>query len=170
MPPTTLESLPAEILLQICECLDRDYMTSVAAFARTSKYCYFAVTPLLFRTIKFFVDIREKHFREVQECHDMLQRTGSFRHVRRLVVDGTAPCHDEDLDPDYHWDRPTMSAKERGYSDEIFHWRVLTDAFPDRTGAEFVHEINDNWRQLADLVNQLPALVDLIFACSKATN
>ncbi|OBT41347.1 hypothetical protein VE00_08507 [Pseudogymnoascus sp. WSF 3629] len=168
MPPTTLESLPAEILLQICEYLDRDYMASVVALARTSKYNYFAVTALLFRTIKFFVDTREKYFREVQECHDMLQRTGSFRHVHRLVVDGTAPFHDEDLDSDYHWDRPTISAKERGYSDQIFHWRALTDPdpFPDRTDAEFFHENNDNWRQLADLVNQLPALVDLIFACS----
>lgn len=72
MAVTTLEGLPAEILLHICECLECNYMASVAAFARACKYCYFAATALLFRTVKFEVSSRLQHFRDVQKCRAML--------------------------------------------------------------------------------------------------
>lgn len=166
MPPTTLESLPEEILLEICEYLGRDYMASVAAIACASNYCYFAVTALLVRTIKFDVSTRPKLLRDVQEYYDMLQRTRSFRHVRRLVVDGYWPSHGDDLKPNYQWHRPAISAKERGYGDEILDWRVLGDAYATPATIESVYETNDDWRQLADLVKQLPSLLDLIFACN----
>jgi hypothetical protein len=161
-----MESLPAEILLRICECLDREQMPSVLAFACASKYCYFATTTLLFRTIKFSVLSRPQLVRDVQECYDMLQRAESFSHVRRLVVDGSAPKEDDrELDPHYQWHRPKISAEERGYDDENFDQPQEHVFVADKTPAQAVYETNDAWRPLANLVKQLPSLTDLSYGC-----
>lgn len=158
MATATLESLPAEVLLHICEYLERNYMASVAAFARASKYCYFAVTALLFRTVKFDVSSSLQHSRDVHECYNMLQRAASFGHVRRLVVDSQPRKADDEPDPHNQWHRPTISAEERGYSDEIFYG--LHGNRPT------FYETIDDWEPLAKLVQQLPSLVDLIFGCT----
>ncbi|RFU32800.1 hypothetical protein B7463_g3562, partial [Scytalidium lignicola] len=41
------------------------------------------------RTIKFSVSNNIEHAKDVKECYNMLQRSGSFKYVRRLVIDGT---------------------------------------------------------------------------------
>ncbi|KFY06667.1 hypothetical protein V492_07853 [Pseudogymnoascus sp. VKM F-4246] len=160
----TLESLPAEIVLQICQCLDRDYMASVVAFACASKYCYSIAASLLFRTIKFYTSTRLEYFRDIQECHDMLQRTASFRHVRRMVVDGSRLTNGRELEPSYQWHRPWMSAKERGYGNEVFEWGITTAYASRAPPSRLFYESNDDWKPLASLVKQLPSLMDFIFA------
>ncbi|KFY95394.1 hypothetical protein V500_02786 [Pseudogymnoascus sp. VKM F-4518 (FW-2643)] len=155
MAAATLESLPAEILLHICEYLERDYMSSVSAFARASKYCYFALTALLFRTIKFDVSTRLQLSTDVQECSNMLQRAASFGHVRRLVLDSQPPKADDVLDRHNQWHRPAITAEERGYSDEIFYKL-------NGSRLSFYETVGD-WEPLANLVEQLPSLADLIF-------
>jgi hypothetical protein len=45
----------------------------------------------------------------------MLERAASFRHVRRLVIDGHMRNDDDhEHDPGYQWQRPKMSDTERG--------------------------------------------------------
>jgi hypothetical protein len=166
MPTVTLESLPAELLAPICECLDREHTPSLLAFASASKYCYAATTALLFRTIKFSVVSRPQLAKDVKECYDMLQRAASFSHVRRLVVDGQPPRNDDhERYPQYQWHRPKMSAEERGYDHGIFARFHDHDFIPDNTPAEAVYETNDGWRPLADLIMQLPSLSDFIYGC-----
>ncbi|KFY29855.1 hypothetical protein V494_08427 [Pseudogymnoascus sp. VKM F-4513 (FW-928)] len=117
MAAATLESLPAEILLQICEYLDRNHIGSVAAFARASKYCYFAVTALLFRTIRLAVSSDILLSKDVQEFYNMLQRSGSFGHVRRLLVEAVPPSADDELDHHNQRHKHQIIPEERGYSD-----------------------------------------------------
>lgn len=145
----------------------------MASLVCANKYCYFSVAALLFRTIKFDVSTRLKLHQDVQECCNMLQRTGSFGHVRRLVLygpyrrshDSLSSC-DNKLEPSYQWRRPAISVKERGYGVDTFDWDDgINDANAGWAPFEFVYETNDDWRRLADMIRQLPSLVDLIFSC-----
>lgn len=49
----SLDSLPFIVLLRIREYLDRDYTSTLVAFAHASQSCDPAATSLLFRSIKF---------------------------------------------------------------------------------------------------------------------
>jgi hypothetical protein len=100
----------------------------------------------------------------------MLERAASFRHVRRLVIDGHMRNDDDhELDPGYQWQRPKMSDTERGVDDGAidtpwdgpFHWHLRPDNLP----AEAAYETNDAWRPLARLVGKLPVLADLLYRC-----
>ncbi|KFY16324.1 hypothetical protein V492_01420 [Pseudogymnoascus sp. VKM F-4246] len=158
MAAATLESLPAEILLQICEYLDRNHIGSVAAFARASKYCYFAVTALLFRTIRLDVSSDILLSKDVQEFHNMLQRSGSFGHVRRLLVDTVPLSADDELDHHNQRHKRQIIPEERGCSDAVLCWASGTEP-------TFYETVSD-WEPLANLVEQLPSLQDLIYGCT----
>ena len=113
-PP--LDNLPSTVLIRVCDYLDRDHTSSLAAFARTSKSSHAAATVFLFRTIKFGVSSLNHIAGDVQRSHEMLQRTRSFGRVHCLIIDCAWP--QDDSDGSHPRDqRPyiNITAEERGY-------------------------------------------------------
>ena len=163
----SLDNLPSTVLLRVCDYLDRDYTSSLLAFARVSKSCYSVATFLLFRTIRF--STRNNLAEDVQQCHDMLQRAAGFRCVRRLIVDGPwPPERSNELDPREQRRCLRISAEDRGYGNRIVdqvQWSTVHAFKADNTPATAVYETNEAWKPLASLIKQLHSLADLIYGC-----
>lgn len=158
--PTVLDGLPPEILHNIAQHIDEAYPPSVQAFSCVNTALYYASTPLLFRTIQITISCRDDCpqdvLKGVQKYARQLQHAAAFRQVRRLVIDG-----------DYT--RYSISAIERGrdgpfdgYLDQFGCSELMADKLPP----ESVHETNEAWKPLADLIKRLPSLTDLLYNCA----
>ncbi|PLN78460.1 hypothetical protein BDW42DRAFT_202159 [Aspergillus taichungensis] len=163
----SLESLPLETLLQILELLNYEHPPSLLAVACTNKYCYRLTTPLLFRTIKIIYGGPRKLGIDVEGYTEMLSRSASFRHVRRLLICNVDHDRNCGLELDHKWQWPKTSRVERGQSeDSIFE---LHNRTPLVGGiAQPIKDINKMdkcWNPLANLLKRLPGLTDLVFTC-----
>ncbi|PLB38052.1 uncharacterized protein BDW47DRAFT_105743 [Aspergillus candidus] len=174
MPRGSLESLPREISLQILEVLNYEHPPSLLAVACTNKHCYSLATPLLFRTLKIIYGGPRKLSIDVQRYTEMLSRSASFRHVRRLLISSDHYDHDHDQDyddeweRDYQWKRSKTSRVERGESEEsIFepHDRRVRWHRDDVQPIRDVHKMDDKWNPLEIFLKTLPGLTDLVFEC-----
>ncbi|KAI1382318.1 hypothetical protein F4677DRAFT_401626 [Hypoxylon crocopeplum] len=164
----TWQGLPSELVSHICEFLYHSHPSSLVSLAMSNKACYAAATTFLFRTIKFFVSTRGQLASRVKGRLRRLSRDGAFGRVHRLIVFGPGPDTSEDSQVYrrkiglYH-----TSASEHATGLETRFDEINCDAFQtDGSPVERVYQINEYWRPLAELIQQLPALQDLVYECS----
>ena len=163
----SLERLPPETLLQIFELLNYEHPPSLLAVACTNRYCYRLTTPLLFRTIKFIYEGPRILGIDVEGYAEMLSRSASFRHVRRLLICNVGHDRNRQSERDHKWQRPKISHVERGGSEEsIFELHSRTNwvggvAQPIKD----ISKMNECWNPLANFIKMLPGLTDLILTC-----
>jgi hypothetical protein len=160
----SLDNLPSTVLIRVCEFLDRDHTSSLAALSLTSKSCHVAATVSLFRTIKFEVSSLNNITGYVQHCHEMLQRVHGFGRVHRLIIDGAWPDEDSDVpNPRDKSPRTKIIAEERGYHTRLFVGSKLNAFRADIATTAATYMTNASWKPLATLLAQLPALMDLVY-------
>lgn len=167
MLSSKLEGLPTEIILRICEYIVSTHKSSLLTFALVSKQCHCAATALLFRTIKISLRGSKQLAYDVQQCINRLQRAFSVKHVRRLVVEGLMRSQQDDTGEIEPQDRMHRPGSFRDHDDdELSDRRLAGVPVADRKPPNVVYEEDEAWTPLANLVRQLPALSDLIYACS----
>ncbi len=166
MSSPKLEGLPAEILLRICEYIEGTHKSSLLTFALVSKQCHYAATALLVRTIKLSVRGRKQLAYDVQQCINRLECTFSVKHVRRLVVEGLMRSQQDDTGEIEPQDRRHRAGSSPYRDDDALSDRRFADIpVADQKPPNIVYEEDEAWKPLANLVRQLPALSDLIYAC-----
>ncbi|KAF9878817.1 hypothetical protein CkaCkLH20_03717 [Colletotrichum karsti] len=172
----SLDSMPPEILVNICNCLyDDDCAGSLAAFALASKRNHSMAKYPLARTIKF--KLRPETTKgnnplpKLVERHiDKLRRNGTFASVRRLVIDRIPP-RKKLFRPKQESEREQslLSSLEMLGEDDskpesyiTYHYDHLYD---DERLKRHEHNRDQHyWASLAHLITQLPGLTDLLFA------
>ncbi|EED17066.1 conserved hypothetical protein [Talaromyces stipitatus ATCC 10500] len=169
-----LEQLPQEVLILICEYLERENATSILDLACVSKHLYSYLVPRLLRTLKFSINEFSKLAEDVQQYCRILQRVDGYKHVHRLIIknDIKMPTiNDRALVPEQSqkrrpWHRPRMSAVEfSGHFDDILEncmrdlYHLETDALP----LEAVYDMNNSWKPLAELIKQISSLECLFY-------
>ncbi|WYZ45300.1 hypothetical protein EsH8_VIII_000616 [Colletotrichum jinshuiense] len=82
----SLDQLPAEILISIAAHLNRIHRSDLSSLALTSRACHAAATFYLFLDIRVRIKHPQKLRRDVDRWLEVLGRTNSARHVRRLEM------------------------------------------------------------------------------------
>ncbi|KAI0889837.1 uncharacterized protein GGS22DRAFT_183182 [Annulohypoxylon maeteangense] len=160
MDPSTLFALPTELISQICDILYHTHPSSLLNFARSNKACYTIASAFFSRTIWIFAAEPEDLITVVQEHLERLHRLGALGCVRRLVIYGPGvDCPNRDTPPDSS--APMAVADLEGRFDNPRLSFYLFDESP----VEKVHEFDNRWLPLVDLIRQLPSLADLIYQC-----
>jgi hypothetical protein len=168
----SFEGLPLEIVLSICNYVGDTHRASLPAMALTSKQCHAAAVVILFQTIRLKVRNREKLRNDTQECTDILERTQSFGNVHRLMVEGSMLDQQYDVRNVESSRIETKRRRRRAESaidldDGKSADELNNDGFrADRRLANVVYDGDDTWNPLASMIEQLPALSDLIYLCS----
>ncbi|KAK3393942.1 hypothetical protein B0H63DRAFT_459553 [Podospora didyma] len=183
-----LLNLPTEILSDIVKILDRTHGPSVWKFAQASRRCYSVAgggDALKFRTISFHVISLSWLKQDIQTCTELLRETNAFSHVRRFVVFGKVQgplgsgyfkrAAKVPYRPSPGW-QPGLSARTwhtkrmmlHGTTDLPVPQLEEQDEFPQRAFMESTShdKLDQDWRPLAELIESLPALADLIYQCS----
>jgi hypothetical protein len=165
-----LLALPREICQVVLDHLS-EHEPSLRAFACVSQFCHVLSLPHLYHTLEITVN-RTQHLRPlVQQTVQKLQRHASFRHVRCLVVNGELTEDDRtQLDIRHH--DPPISLPNRYPADNLQGYLSPYDKPYYECGSasespQVAYETNDAWRPLADLVQQLSSLSDLVFVCPR---
>lgn len=164
---SSFEGLPHEIVLSICRYVGDTHKASLSALALTSKRCHAAAVVYLFRTVRLNARHLERFRNDAQKCTDVLERTQSFGTVHRLVVE------DSMLELDQQAGAATfvignMGQQRRrvetvmGLDDDISADQLEKTAWRK----EFRTDRRHAWNTLASMIEQLPALSDLIYECS----
>lgn len=163
MESLTVQSLPPELLHRVCEALDNTHRPSVKSLALVSHRFHTAATTVLFRQIHLDVSGRIRLQADTKKWLDTLQRTFSHKHVRQLRISGYMPCEQDDKGG---LERPEWQLTDENYygHDEIFGEQE-DEVFCSDQSAQLVHEQDGAWKPLAALIQQLPALADLIWEC-----
>lgn len=157
-----IKLLPAEISRRVCEYLAAN-PPSLHAFALASRQCYAAATALIFRRIHITVKCRDQLVADVQRWRQVLERSSSLRHVRRLVIDGHMRKHpgaqgdDEEEDPFC-----TSDATD----DDPFDPRWADVHIPYEEPLSIINAMTPAWSPLADFIRQLPALAEFDYGCA----
>ncbi|KAK4203621.1 hypothetical protein QBC40DRAFT_274637 [Triangularia verruculosa] len=180
-----LIKFPLEILLHICELLNHIHEPSLRSFALSNKYCYSVACGLLFRSLTFNITTPSRLRTHVRKCSRLLQRDDAFHHVRRVVLVGdnhfrmASQDNDEHSDDVENADLPDCYRWQLGPAPsidwDINHQRLLglpdhsdynwNAWFSGRIRLDAAYDEDATWSPLADLLGQLPALVDLIYEC-----
>lgn len=172
--PSALERLPLDILDYICQYLGP---RSLASLALVSRPCCLATTPHRFPRVKFSLFSRAKFQHDLQECIDMLDRGNRFRHVRRVIIEGSVPDVDEpepeprSLDPpDRWWNELRDWDREIDKADDDHDRDFRTGRFnvprepvltPEQKQAQ-----HDAWLPFAQFLVRLPGLTDFFYGCT----
>ncbi|KAJ5091598.1 hypothetical protein NUU61_006468 [Penicillium alfredii] len=168
---TPLIGLPPELLRLIAGNLSEDHPPSLSSFARANRRCYSAAAPFLFHTGHITTHRSQDLHQSVEKYSQKLQRNASTDYVRCLVIDGElTDCDPKDVDPVSlpHIARPQGL---RATLDSPISLHGSLDEYDDAAGVavsqtpEQIAKTNPAWQPVADLIQQLPLLSDLIFAC-----
>lgn len=157
------ETLPTEILQDVCAILDTDHPTSLLAFALANKHCYSVASTVLFRTVKLAIpDSEGGHapFQFVEGLQTRLLRDDAFKHVRRLIL-----CPAEHSSTQGDWPYTTLEPCERAFKNDTglnSCWDVFTSQWRDRNRATIAER---DWEPVLRLVERLSGLADLYWIC-----
>lgn len=176
MTSTDLEALPLSILESICEYLAHcdSRRRSLFAFSLASRSCYFAATSQIFERIIIKIQGAEKLYQDLEQWNGMLQINNHARHVRRVkivgdmqtAVPGTAKEENDEPYTDEDWIVDNGSYED-GFYDP--HPPNEIDEF-DGSGPLPVSEErkrhNEAWLPLAQFVDKLSGLKELVYACN----
>ncbi|KAJ5648971.1 uncharacterized protein N7484_002694 [Penicillium longicatenatum] len=162
----TLVSLPRETLEQICGFVASDDFPSLLDLALTCKSCSVATNKYRFRCIDLTIVGRKKLRRDIQQWHEILERTDSFTSVRILIVRGKLPLVEEDddsrkPDPEYnynHW-------SQRDCNDELKNLEYNYGFSSMELCRPPSISRRDDWGSLPTLVARFHGLRDLIWGC-----
>lgn len=169
MSPVTFESMAAEVLQQICRYLDSK---SLSDFALISKLCNSAANIYLFQKIRISVLSRKKLQFDVDRWSRTLKHASSFNFVRRVELDGYMPPENEDTGKlkEIIPEHLKYAEKDSDEDDDLSIWAVERDPwyprFQDKTPPEQSLREDCAWKPLANFIRQLPALADLVYACT----
>ncbi|KAK0620646.1 hypothetical protein B0T14DRAFT_604200 [Immersiella caudata] len=160
-PIPTLETLPLLVLDRICECLHHDWQDpnrgSLHAFALASKTCYEAAARQLFSQIHLHTPNKDALQASLERWAAILGPAGFHRHVRRLKVTCTPLNNDPDEWVDLQnrvFDMDDFFQPHGGHPNS-----VMTKFTPIASG-------NAIWVQLAEFIDTLSGLKDLVWAYS----
>ncbi|KAK4446882.1 hypothetical protein QBC34DRAFT_143859 [Podospora aff. communis PSN243] len=160
-PRCELEKLPLLVLERICDYLDNNSedanRAALWAFSLTSRSCFAAAAPHLFRQIQLHAPDKDALHRSLEQWTTTLGQSGFYRYVRRLKI--------------------TDQAKKKKMSDEWVELkdRILDDDHfyqpfggrPNRLKvSQPIHEDDSLWVQLTDFIDKLSGLRDLAWAYS----
>ncbi|KAK5127397.1 hypothetical protein LTR85_006736 [Meristemomyces frigidus] len=147
-----LETIPAELLLRICEYLDTPDHRHVQAFALASRTCHGVASSCILRTMHIKVGEFEQIQSDLDRCLDVLGRSSSLKHVRRLIITAYDPPEsaqyelyarrDELVSPDDDFAEPPMRA---------LSWMPM-------------HHPDNVWMAVAAFLCKLPALTDILYS------
>ncbi|KAJ5381853.1 uncharacterized protein N7496_004281 [Penicillium cataractarum] len=165
----SLQALPPETFELITEYLayeDPPSLLSLACVNKSSyKWCRSAINLVFFHDIKISIDSEKDISQVVGTLRKKLEEADSFRQVRRLIIatkqDGVISSDD--------WEPPKFSELR---SDESAH--TYTTQYSDMLDRRLygihissVDTVSDQgWNPVADLIQDLPALSDLIYRLS----
>jgi hypothetical protein len=183
-----LETLPLLVLESICEYLAHgdSKRRSLFVFSLTSKYCCFAASSQRFERICFKLRGRKKLRPDLDRWDKILGINGRARYVRRVKVVGFMPWlqvnetgeerevakafqlqtdRDEDEDEDENEEEMKSDGDNFcGPSKGII--RNFNGGNPPLVTQKERQDQNEAWLPLAHFFAQLPALKDLIYACT----
>ncbi|KAJ5818797.1 hypothetical protein N7474_004388 [Penicillium riverlandense] len=163
--PLGLQDLPPEIHRIILRALSKQHEPSVRAFAGVSRTCHALARPHLYHTLKITAQDSEGLGDLVENIAQALQRNASFSYVNRLVVDGELISRES----------TKFDSREQGtkcievFADDLHGSLDHYEKLPLLIGMDHSHDEAfppyNAWQPLADLVQRLPLLFDLIFLC-----
>ncbi|KAG4439215.1 hypothetical protein IFR05_005306 [Cadophora sp. M221] len=152
-------STPPEILRSICEYLDPSALRNLTA---VNKQINLVASTLLFQAIHINVLSREQLRLDVDCLTQQLTRSACLESVHYLRVDGTLPREKDDDGKLRHEPVPPWQEEEA----RLVHlWNGHNHIGSDRNAQQILDEDNA-WLPLARLIARLPALQDLVFACT----
>lgn len=160
--------LPREIHRIVLQDLSNEHRPSLWAFASASQTCHTLARPNLYETVKV-------NAKDSQELHDLVetivqafQRNSSFQYVRRIVVGGNSMAMDRNQQEGEGREDPQALDRVRALVNDLHE---CLDRYKGVSGMHVWHTRiedsppNDAWQPLADLIQRLPSLLDLIFLC-----
>ncbi|KAI1209109.1 uncharacterized protein F4807DRAFT_110383 [Annulohypoxylon truncatum] len=160
MDSFTLTNLPTELISQICNILCHTHPPSLLNFARSNRTCYTIAAAFLSHTIWIFAAEPVDLITTVQEHLKSLHRLGVFGSVRRLVIYGPGvDCPNRAVSPDFPTPVPVVDLEGRFNNPQPSVYLI------DKSPVTRVYEADDRWLPLVGLIQQLPALTDLIYQC-----
>lgn len=160
-----LEDLPPEIHQIILRDLSGGHKPSIRAFAGVNRACHALARPHIYHTLKIMTRDSEGLDELVANIAQALQRNASFGYVNRLVVDGELISRETAEFPrEKSTKRIEVFAADLHGSLDHYESGVTPNPKPDHSHEE-AFPPNDAWQPLADIVQRLPSLFDLIFLC-----
>lgn len=164
-----LERLPTELLWRICEYVGHSHRPTLLSVAMASKRCHSVAKRLLFHTIKFSVGSPRRLAQDVIECTGTLQRNAAFADVRTLVITDSSKYWGNALPSTSWFSGLPLSLVELIDDDQdrlqgLDRHSLLEATQPKRRYS--VARTDADWQALARLVQNLPALADVLYACS----
>ncbi|KAK1839261.1 hypothetical protein CCHR01_18123 [Colletotrichum chrysophilum] len=159
MPPpkASLDSLATEELLTICEFIyESGFVKSLAKFSLTNKKYRSVASAILARTVKFAVTGLDQYpgylEQDVTQCYRSLDRDNNFAHG-----DGWKPriSPAERVDDETRIDGWLQESYDPGHNGVDYGWDEYTMAKVP----------NEFWKPLAKLIERLPRLKELLYAC-----
>lgn len=164
-----LEGLPPETLQQIAGYLHET--PSLSAFSLASKTCHSAALPSMFRNIRLAVHSRKTLQHDIDTLIEILSRTESARHVRRLSITGSLGLDVEggtaklSLDELYteKWFKETGAYEIFDGQEPVFinnGEHVSTEPVIERSSEEDMA-----WAPVVSLIKTLPGLTTLEYDC-----
>ena len=171
MPP--LERLPLHLFEYICQYVPRH---SLASLALASRFCATAATPRRFSRIKLTIRDKKKLRDDLQQWDAVLGCGNRFLHVRRVFVFGFMSDSDERSEADHQSYLLSLAADGNDGSDgdtdgngdnDDSHVRPLIFALAGPPSTETHKRAqHEAWLPFASFLGQLPALKDLVYACT----
>lgn len=182
-----LETLPFPVLESICEYLTHcgSKRRSLFAFSLASKYCCFVSTRERFKQVSLTMRDRRKLHRDIQRWEEILSINERIRCVRRVRLLGHMSVQDdepawrkstfpgrmllgtneEESETDEHeGDEDEFFTPSRDLSTECYlvddyrsDWHTISNEEKAR---------NKEWLLLARLLEQIPNLRDVVYACT----
>jgi len=167
MPGSAFEkNLVHDVQRRICKYLDDE---SLIAFALTSKQCRSMASSQLFRKIHLTVRTRKELREDVDHWMHTLESAFSVNYVRELVIEGCMPRRQED--PGINRSGSSKSSatsavngnnNSKGRSLNNRRTEIVADNYEPWVALEN----EDAWMPVVELIQQLPALADLVYNCT----
>ncbi|EAQ91901.1 hypothetical protein CHGG_00136 [Chaetomium globosum CBS 148.51] len=160
------ETLPLHLFQYLCECVPR---RSLSCLSSASRLCYQATTPRRFRRVKLTIRNKEKLRRDLDNLLAVLSSRDLFRHVHQVVAIG---CMDHDGGSEDCSQTTDPATADQDSDDDSDSDSDNDDLFGATIGSgpplstQQKKAQNEAWLPFALFLGQLPALTDLVYACT----
>ncbi|KAK4501267.1 hypothetical protein PRZ48_007074 [Zasmidium cellare] len=156
---TRIDSLPLEILLQICEYIDQTHRPSLKSLALVNKALLEPCAAQLFRTIHIHISSPEDCQETVKQWTELLSQRNCLEDVRTVEIHGFL-ANDEDR-ADYQQCQYCQNILQ----DESWMERCMHS----HSGGLSLEEENKAFKPIATFLEALPSATDLIWRCPNVT-